>query len=123
MFRMVLRCNCKKDSGKQKGLQNFWEAQKWFEDLIPALRPFDLIVNKNAEQLKRRTGVEPAKTSNVTSRTPLAKFDDVYVIDLETTGLNVGWGEINPNCNYQVPSASTGRNPVQLCETTERLKA
>ena len=84
----------KKIQGKQKGLQNFWEAQKWFEDLIPALRPFDLIVNENAEQLKRRTGIEPAKTSNVTSRTPLAKFDDVYVIDLETTGLNVGWGEI-----------------------------
>ena len=53
-----------------------------------------MIVNKNAEQLKRRTGIEPAKTSNITSRTPLAKFDDVYVIDLETTGLNVGWGEI-----------------------------
>lgn len=79
---------------KQKELQNFWEAQKWFEDLIPSLRPFDLIVKENVEQLKRRTGIEPAKTSNVTSRTPLAKFDDVYAIDLETTGLNVGWGEI-----------------------------
>ena len=84
----------KEIQGKQKELQNFWEAQKWFEDLIPSLRPFDLIVNENAEQLKRRTGIEPAKTSNVTSRTPLAKFDDVYAIDIETTGLNVGWGEI-----------------------------
>ena len=84
----------KKIQGKQKGLQNFWEAQKWFEDLIPALRPFDLIVNKNAEQLKRRTGIEPAKTSNVTSRTPLAKFNDFYAIDLETTGLSEVKNEI-----------------------------
>lgn len=84
----------KRIHGKQKMLQSFWEAQEWFEDLIPSLRPFDVIVNENVEQLQRKTGIEPAKTSNVTRRTPLAKFDDFYVIDLETTGLNVRWGEI-----------------------------
>ena len=84
----------KRIQGKQKMLQSFWEAQKWFEDLIPSLRLVDLIVNDNVEQLRQKTGVEPAKTSNVTRRTPLAKFDDFYVIDLETTGLNVRWGEI-----------------------------
>ena len=84
----------KRIQGKQKMLQSFWEAQKWFEDLIPLLRPFDLTVHDNVEQLQRKTGIEPAKTSNVTSRTPRAKFDDFYVIDLETTGLNVRWGEI-----------------------------
>ena len=80
--------------GKQKMLQEFWEAQKWFEELIPSLQTYELTVDPDAEPLSKKLDYEYQNTNNVTSRTPLAKFNDFYAIDLETTGLNEVKNEI-----------------------------
>ena len=80
--------------GKQKMLQEFWEAQKWFEELIPSLQTYELTVDPDAEPLSKKLDYEYQNTNNVTSRTPLAKFNDFYAIDLETTGLSEGKNEI-----------------------------
>ena len=40
--------------GKQKMLQEFWEAQKWFEELIPSLQTCELTVNPDAEPLSKK---------------------------------------------------------------------
>ena len=79
---------------KQKELQNFWEAQKWFEELIPSLQTCELTVNPDAEPLSKKLDYEYPNTNNITSRTPLAKFNDFYAIDLETTGLSEVKNEI-----------------------------
>ena len=60
--------------GKQKMLQEFWEAQKWFEELIPSLQTYELTVDPDAEPLSKKLDYEYQNTNNVTSRTPLAKF-------------------------------------------------
>ena len=80
--------------GKQKMLQEFWEAQKWFEELIPSLQTYELTVDPDAEPLSKKLDYEYQNTNNVTSRTPLAKFNDFYAIDLETTGLSEVKNEI-----------------------------
>lgn len=80
--------------GKQKMLQEFWEAQKWFEELIPSLQTYELTVDPDAEPLSKKLDYEYPNTNNVTSRTPLAKFNDFYAIDLETTGLSEVKNEI-----------------------------
>ena len=80
--------------GKQKMLQEFWEAQKWFEGLIPSLQTYELTVDPDAEPLSKKLDYEYQNTNNVTSRTPLAKFNDFYAIDLETTGLSEVKNEI-----------------------------
>lgn len=80
--------------GKQKMLQEFWEAQKWFEGLIPSLQTYELTVDPDAEPLSKKLDYEYPNTNNVTSRTPLAKFNDFYAIDLETTGLSEVKNEI-----------------------------
>lgn len=80
--------------GKQKMLQEFWEAQKWFEELIPSLQTYELTVQPDAEPLPKKLDYEYPNTTNVTSRTPLAKFNDFYAIDLETTGLSEVKNEI-----------------------------
>lgn len=80
--------------GKQKMLQEFWEAQKWFEELIPSLQNYELTVQPDAEPLPKKLDYEYPNTTNVTSRTPLAKFNDFYAIDLETTGLSAARNEI-----------------------------
>lgn len=80
--------------GKQKMLQEFWEAQKWFEGLIPSLQTYELTVDPDAEPLSKKLDYEYRNTNNVTSRTPLAKFNDFYAIDLETTGLSEVKNEI-----------------------------
>ena len=80
--------------GKQKMLQEFWEAQKWFEELIPSLQTYELTVDPDAEPLSKKLDYEHQNTNNVTSRTPLAKFNDFYAIDLETTGLSEVKNEI-----------------------------
>ena len=80
--------------GKQKMLQGFWEAQKWFEELIPSLQTYELTVDPDAEPLSKKLDYEYPNTNNVTSRTPLAKFNDFYAIDLETTGLSEVKNEI-----------------------------
>lgn len=80
--------------GKQKMLQEFWEAQKWFEELIPSLQTYELTVQPDAEPLPKKLDYEYPNTNNVTSRTPLAKFNDFYAIDLETTGLSEVKNEI-----------------------------
>ena len=80
--------------GKQKMLQEFWEAQKWFEELIPSLQTCELTVNPDAEPLSKKLDYEYPNTNNITSRTPLAKFNDFYAIDLETTGLSATRNEI-----------------------------
>ena len=79
---------------KQKMLQEFWEAQKWFEELIPSLQTCELTVNPDAEPLSKKLDYEYPNTNNITSRTPLAKFNDFYAIDLETTGLSAARNEI-----------------------------
>ena len=79
---------------KQKMLQEFWEVQKWFEELIPSLQTYELTVNPDAEPLSKKLDYEYPNTNNVTSRTPLAKFNDFYAIDLETTGLSEVKNEI-----------------------------
>ena len=79
---------------KQKMLQEFWEAQKWFEELIPSLQTCELTVNPDAEPLLKKLDYEYPNTNNITSRTPLAKFNDFYAIDLETTGLSAARNEI-----------------------------
>ena len=79
---------------KQKMLQEFWEAQKWFEELIPSLQTCELTVNPDAEPLSKKLDYEYPNTNNITSRTPLAKFNDFYAIDLETTGLSATRNEI-----------------------------
>ena len=80
--------------GKQKMLQEFWEAQKWFEELIPSLQTYELTVDPDAEPLSKKLDYEYPNTNNVTSRTQLAKFNDFYAIDLETTGLSEVKNEI-----------------------------
>ena len=80
--------------GKQKMLQEFWEAQKWFEELIPSLQTYELTVDPDAEPLSKKLDYEYPNKNNVTSRTPLAKFNDFYAIDLETTGLSEVKNEI-----------------------------
>ncbi len=80
--------------GKQKMLQGFWEAQKWFEELIPSLQTYELTVDPDAEPLSKKLDYEYPNTNNVTSRTQLAKFNDFYAIDLETTGLSAARNEI-----------------------------
>ena len=80
--------------GKQKMLQEFWEAQKWFEELIPSLQTYELTVDPDAEPLSKKLDYEYPNTNNVTSRTPLAKFNDFYAMDLETTGLSAARNEI-----------------------------
>lgn len=80
--------------GKQKMLQEFLEAQKWFEELIPSLQTYELTVQPDAEPLPKKLDYEYPNTNNVTSRTPLAKFNDFYAIDLETTGLSEVKNEI-----------------------------
>ena len=80
--------------GKQKMLQEFWEAQKWFEELIPSLQTYELTVQPDAEPLSKKLDYEYPNTNNITSRTPLAKFNDFYAIDLETTGLSATRNEI-----------------------------
>ena len=75
-------------------LQGFWEAQKWFEELIPSLQTYELTVDPDAEPLSKKLDYEYQNTNNVTSRTPLAKFNDFYAIDLETTGLSEVKNEI-----------------------------
>ena len=80
--------------GKQKMLQEFWEAQKWYEGLIPSLQTYELTVDPDAEPLSKKLDYEYPNTNNVTSRTPLAKFNDFYAIDLETTGLSEVKNEI-----------------------------
>ena len=80
--------------GKQKMLQEFWEAQKWFEELIPSLQTYELTVDPDAEPLSKKLDYEYPNTNNVTSRTPLAKFNDFYAIDLETTALSEVKNEI-----------------------------
>ncbi len=79
---------------KQKMLQKFWEVQKWFEELTPSLQTYELTVNPDAEPLSKKLDYEYPNTNNVTSRTPLAKFNDFYAIDLETTGLSAARNEI-----------------------------
>ena len=61
-------------------LQEFWEAQKWFEELIPSLQTCELTVNPDAEPLSKKLDYEYPNTNNITSRTPLAKFNDFYAI-------------------------------------------
>ena len=39
--------------GKQKTLQEFWETQKWFEEMIPSLQTYELTVNQDAEPLSK----------------------------------------------------------------------
>lgn len=80
--------------GKQKALQEFWETQKWFEEMIPSLQTYELTVQPDAEPLPKKLDYEYPNTNNVTSRTPLAKFNDFYAIDLETTGLSEVKNEI-----------------------------
>ena len=80
--------------GKQKALQEFWETQKWFEEMIPSLQTYELTVQPDAEPLPKKLDYEYPNTNNVTSRTPLAKFNDFYAIDLETTGLSAARNEI-----------------------------
>ena len=80
--------------GKQKMLQGFWEAQKWFEELIPSLQTYELTVDPDAEPLSKKLDYEYPNTNNVTSRTPLSKFNDFYAMDLETTGLSAARNEI-----------------------------
>ena len=79
---------------KQKMLQEFWEVQKWFEELIPSLQTYELTVDPDAEPLSKKLDYEYPNKNNVTSRTPLAKFNDFYAIDLETTGLSEVKNEI-----------------------------
>lgn len=79
---------------KQKMLQKFWEVQKWFEELTASLQTYELTVQPDAEPLSKKLDYEYPNTSNVTSRTPLAKFNDFYAINLETTGLSAARSEI-----------------------------
>ena len=43
--------------GKQKALQEFWETQKWFEEMIPSLQTYELTVQPDAEPLPKKVGL------------------------------------------------------------------
>lgn len=69
-----------------------------FNLMLSQLDEFPVAINEDAERAPRVVGSREFKTYTITSKTPDKFVSEYFVVDVETTGLNVGSAEIVQLC-------------------------